>query len=55
MTMIGFILFFIVGCLVGMMAENQNHKEQQIKRDKLRHPALGVNIEAEMARDGWKI
>ena len=54
-TVIGFGLFFIVGYLSGMMVENEHHKKQQIMRDKSRHPAKGPNIEAEMARDGWKI
>jgi hypothetical protein len=54
-TVIGFGLFFIVGYLSGMMVENEHHKQKQMKRDKSRHPALGRNIEAEMARDGWKI
>jgi len=53
-TIIGLALFFITGCLIGMMVENEHHKQKQIKWAKKRHPAH-PNIEAEMARDGWKI
>jgi len=54
LTIIGFSLFFAVGCLVGMMVENEHHKQKQIKWAKKRHP-VGSSIEAQMARDGWKI
>jgi hypothetical protein len=54
MTLIGFIAFFIVGYGVGMMVENEHHKQKQIKWAKKRHP-VGSSIEAQMARDGWKI
>lgn len=54
MTLIGFVLFFAVGYGVGMMVENEHHKQKQIKWAKLRHPAM-PNIEREMAKDGWKI
>ena len=48
-------IMFIAGILVGIIIENEHNKQQQIKRDKSRHPALGSSIESQMARDGWKI
>jgi len=55
-TIIGFALFFIIGCLVGMVVENDHNKQKQIKRAKFRHPVnVGKTIEEQMARDGWKI
>jgi hypothetical protein len=53
-TVIALIAFFMVGYAVGMMVENEHHKQKQIKWAKLRHPAM-PNIEREMAKDGWKI
>jgi len=53
-TIIGFALFFITGCLVGMAVENDHNKQKQMKRAKARHP-VGSSIEQQMARDGWKI
>jgi hypothetical protein len=48
-------IMFIAGILVGIIIENEHNKQQQIKRDKSRHPALASTIEQQMARDGWKI
>lgn len=53
-TIISFGLFFIVGYAVGMMVENDHHKQQQMKQARARHP-VGSSIEAQMAKDGWKI
>ena len=53
-TFIGLVAFFITGCLVGMMIENDHHKQKQIKWAKKRHP-VGSSIEAQMAKDGWRI
>jgi hypothetical protein len=56
LTIIGFALFFIIGCLTGMVIENDNNKQKQMKRAKTRHPVnVGKTIEEQMARDGWKI
>jgi hypothetical protein len=54
LTIIGFSLFFAVGCMVGMMVENDHHKQKQMRMARKRHP-VGSSIEAQMARDGWKI
>jgi hypothetical protein len=54
LTIISFGLFFLVGYAVGMMVENDHHKQQQMKRARARHP-VGSSIEAQMANDGWKI
>ena len=54
LTIIGFGLFFLVGYAVGMMVENEHHKQKQIKWAKARHP-VGLTIEQQMAKDGWKI
>jgi hypothetical protein len=48
-------IMFIAGILVGIVIENEHNKQQRIKRDKSRHPALGSSIESQMAKDGWKI
>ena len=54
MTFIGLVALFMVGYAVGMMVENEHHKQQQMKRARARHP-VGSSIEAQMANDGWKI
>ena len=54
MTIIAIVAFFLVGYAVGMMVENEHQKQKAMKRAKARHP-VGSSIEAQMARDGWKI
>lgn len=53
-TIMAIVAFFLVGYAVGMMVENEHHKQKAMKRAKARHP-VGSSIEAQMARDGWKI
>jgi uncharacterized protein YneF (UPF0154 family) len=42
---------FIIGILVGLVIENQYHKDQLEKFRRTSH----LNIEVQMAKDGWKI
>jgi len=44
-------VMFIIGILVGLVIENQYHKDQL---EKFRHTSH-VDIETQMAKDGWKI
>jgi uncharacterized protein YneF (UPF0154 family) len=42
---------FIIGILVGIVIENQYHKDELEKFRRTSH----IDIETQMARDGWKI
>jgi hypothetical protein len=44
-------IMFVMGILVGIVIENQHHQEQL---DKFRRTS-DVDIETQMARDGWRI
>jgi hypothetical protein len=54
LTIFGFSLFFAVGYMVGMMVENDHHKQKQMRMARKRHP-VGSTIEQQMQQDGWKI
>jgi uncharacterized protein YneF (UPF0154 family) len=44
-------VMFIIGILVGIVIENQHHKDELEKFRRTSH----IDIETQMARDGWKI
>jgi len=44
-------IMFVMGILVGIVIENQHHKDQLAKFRRTSH----VDIETQMAKDGWKI
>lgn len=44
-------IMFIAGILVGIVIENEHHKQQLIKFRRTSH----VDIEVQMAKDGWTI
>ena len=44
-------VMFIIGILVGIVIENQYHKDQIAEFRRTSH----LDIEAQMAKDGWKI
>jgi hypothetical protein len=44
-------IMFVVGILVGIVIENQHHKDQLAEFRRTSH----IDIETQMALDGWKI
>lgn len=44
-------IMFVAGIMVGIIIENEHHKQQLIKFRRNSH----VDIESQMAKDGWII
>ena len=57
LTFFGFIVFFVIGFLVGIMVEN-NHQEEKRREDSIRYwrwARDAENIERQMKQDGWEL
>jgi hypothetical protein len=57
LTFLGFLVFFVIGALVGVVVENQ-HQEQRRKQASIDYWRWAKNtnsIEQQMLKDGWKL
>jgi hypothetical protein len=57
LTFIGFLMFFVIGALVGVTVENQHQeaKRKQASIDYWRWAKSTNSIEQQMLKDGWKL